>query len=143
MFIVCGEVVIPSVASGIGFYAAKTLILGGEALHFAQKAKALGWFKYIRRKMKHEKWKPHKCPSCDAKQRSRNQASPDIEGQNINFHASGFIGGPETNFDRDDSAMNIHLNNGMIQPGCYDSEEDISQCNCVKITQITLEFLFS
>ena len=133
MFIVCGEVVIPSVASGIGFYAAKTLILGGEALHFAEKAKSLGWFKYIRRKMKREKWKPHKCPKCGAKQRSRNQASPDIEGQNINFHASGFIGGPETNFHHDDNAMNIHLNNGMIQPGCYDNEEDISQCNCMKI----------
>ena len=54
MFIVCGAVVIPTIAAGTGFAVAKTLVLGGEALHFAEKVKALGLFKYIRRKMKHE-----------------------------------------------------------------------------------------
>ena len=107
-----------------------------EIVHYLKEIGDVGFFKYISQKpWQHKRpWSPKKCPSCKepTKQRSQDQASPVIE-ETINFHSSGFIG--RTNFfDRDDNAMNIHLNNGMIQPGCYDNEEDISQCKRVKIT---------
>ena len=45
----------------------------------------------------------------------------------INFHASGFFGAA-TNFSSNNKAMDVFLNNGLIQPGCYDDTDDISQC---------------
>ena len=45
----------------------------------------------------------------------------------INFHASGFFGAA-TNFTSNNKAMDVFLNNGLIQPGCYDDTDDISQC---------------
>ena len=43
----------------------------------------------------------------------------------INFHTSDFFGGLESSSESD--TMNIIINNGLIQPGCYDDTEDISQ----------------
>ena len=45
----------------------------------------------------------------------------------INFHASGFFGAA-TNFNSNNKSMDVFLNNGLIQPGCYDDTDDISQC---------------
>ena len=46
----------------------------------------------------------------------------------INFHTSDFFGGLESSSESDTAnTMNIIINNGLIQPGCYDDTEDISQ----------------
>ena len=50
------------------------------------------------------------------------------EEMSINFHTSDFFGGLESTLESDTvNTVNIIINNGLIQPGCYDDTEDISQ----------------
>ena len=86
-------------------------------------AKDMGVVKYVKRKL----WLPkYRTPW---KPRGSTQASLYIEEQvrDINFHASGLFGAG-TNYNSDKNAVDIFLNNGLIQPGCYDDTDDISQC---------------
>ena len=61
--------------------------------------------------------------------RKRSLTSFCIEEEiNINFHTSDFFGGLESTLESDTAnTVNIIINNGLIQPGCYDDTEDISQ----------------
>ena len=61
--------------------------------------------------------------------RKRSHTSFCIEEEiNINFHTSDFFGGLESTLESDTAnTVNIIINNGLIQPGCYDDTEDISQ----------------
>ena len=46
----------------------------------------------------------------------------------INFHTSDFIGALESTLESGTpNTVNLIINNGLIQPGCYDDTEDISQ----------------
>ena len=61
--------------------------------------------------------------------RKRSPASSCIEEEmSINFHTSDFFGGLESTLESDTAnTMNIIINNGLIQPGCYNDTEDIRQ----------------
>ena len=115
---------LPALAVLVGSGLAGTLYTIWKVIEYActyRVTKKMGVFKYLKRHFYYrQSWK---------KPSGSTQASLYIEEQtiDINFHASGLFGAG-TNYNSDNNAMDIFLNNGLIQPGCYDDTDDISQC---------------
>ena len=94
-------------------------------------------FKYLKRKCssKIEKAKqnsytgaPLATPESDLLRKRTSDSSCIWEEMTINFHTSDFIGALESNHESDTpNTLDLIINNGLIQPGCYDDTEDISQ----------------
>ena len=94
-------------------------------------------FKYLKRKCssKIEKAKqnsytgaPLATPESDLLRKRSPASSCILEDMTINFHTSDFIGALESTLESDTpNTVNLIINNGLMQPGCYDDTEDISQ----------------
>ena len=105
--------------------------------HRKTKKLFLRGFKWVKRKLCRKKDIAKQNPYTSAplattesdQLRKRSPVSSCIEEEmSINFHTSDFFGGLESTLESDAAnTMNIIINNGLIQPGCYNDTEDIRQ----------------